>query len=109
MKKLNLIPDIDHLWKTLGYHFENLSQVIHEFVDNAISDFIRNKIKNGEIIITFKKMSKNKVEVIIEDHGKGIIDIENALTLGGMKFLNLCLMNMEVVRIMVYRLLILLI
>lgn len=85
MDNLNLIPNIDHLWKTLGYHFENLSQVIHEFVDNAISDFIRNKIKNGEIIITFKKLSNNKVEVIIEDHGKGIIDIENALTLGGMK------------------------
>lgn len=80
---LNLIPNIDHLWKTLGYHFENLSQVIHEFVDNAISDFIRNKIKKGEIIITFRKIG-NKVEVIIEDHGKGIIDIENALTLGGM-------------------------
>lgn len=54
MKKLNLIPDIDHLWKTLGYHFENICQVMHEFIDNAISDFIRNNIKNCEIIITFK-------------------------------------------------------
>ncbi len=85
MKKLNLIPDIDHLWKTLGYHFENICQVMHEFIDNAISDFIRNNIKNCEIIITFKKIG-DQVEVIIEDHGKGIIDIENALTLGGMRY-----------------------
>ena len=58
---------------------------MHEFIDNAISDFIKNKIKDGEIIITFRKIG-NKVEVIIEDHGKGIIDIENALTLGGRRF-----------------------
>lgn len=85
MENLNLIPNMEHLWVTLGYHFENLCQVMHEFIDNAISDFIRNKIKNGEIIITFRKIG-NKVEVIIEDHGKGIIDIENALTLGGRRF-----------------------
>ena len=85
MENLNLIPNMGHLWVTLGYHFENLCQVMHEFIDNAISDFIKNKIKDGEIIITFRKIG-NKVEVIIEDHGKGIIDIENALTLGGMKF-----------------------
>lgn len=85
MDNLNLIPNIDHLWETLGYHFENLCQVMHEFIDNAISDFIKNKVKNGEIIITFKKIG-DQVEVIIEDHGKGIIDIENALTLGGMNF-----------------------
>ena len=85
MENLNLIPNMGHLWVTLGYHFENLCQVMHEFIDNAISDFIKNKIKDGEIIITFRKIG-NKVEVIIEDHGKGIIDIENALTLGGRRF-----------------------
>lgn len=85
MKKLNLIPDIDNYWASLGYYFENLCQVIHEFVDNAISDYIKNRIENGVIIITFRKKG-NKVEVIIEDHGNGIIDIENALTLGGMRY-----------------------
>lgn len=85
MKKLNLIPDINNYWASLGYYFENLCQVIHEFVDNAISDYIKNRIENGVIIITFRK-NGNKVDIIIEDHGNGIIDIENALTLGGMRY-----------------------
>ncbi|MEE0778157.1 MAG: ATP-binding protein [Massilimicrobiota sp.] len=86
MKKLKLIPNIKNYWATLGYHFENLNQVLHEFIDNALSDYVKYPKKEKKILITFKKIGK-KVEILIEDHGNGIIDLENALTLGGMRFL----------------------
>lgn len=86
MKKLNLTPNLKNFWITMGYNFENMCQVLHEFVDNAISNFLDNEIDKKKIMIKIKKIG-DKVEIIIEDHGSGIIDIENALTLGGMKFL----------------------
>lgn len=79
------VPNVDELWEGIGGHFDSLGQIINEFIDNSISNFIGNEeILTRNIMITLYELQKNgNVKVSIEDSGTGIKDLNIAFTLGG--------------------------
>jgi hypothetical protein len=74
-------PHADQLWKGIGGHFDSLSQIIHEFIDNAISNFKGNNVTSRNIVITFEDLV-NKILVTIEDQGTRIKNLDDAFCLG---------------------------
>jgi hypothetical protein len=75
--------DTKELWKGIGGHFDSLNQIIHEIIDNSISNFKSNpQLSFHTILISIKKIDAKNVEIFIEDTGTGIKNINNAFTLG---------------------------
>lgn len=75
-------PQSNEVWRGIGGHFDFLSQILHEFIDNSISNFMGNDdVRTRNIIIGFME-SGNDIEVTIEDHGTGIKDLDTAFCLG---------------------------
>lgn len=84
-KKINNEIDIADMWEGLGGDFENIQQIICEFLDNSISNLTgknSNELENHNINIIFKVVDDNNIIVKIEDTGTGIIDLDNALKIG---------------------------
>lgn len=80
---LNNKPQDDFLWKGLGGNFDSLTQIINEFVDNSLSDFIKhpeNEIK--QIFIKLEELTTQSYRVSIEDTGLGITDLDAAFSIG---------------------------
>src|SRR5438067_5111816 len=77
-------PQANDVWRGIGGHFDSLSQIIYEFIDNSISNFKGNEVLTRSIIISFKQSdeSVDKVEVTIEDQGTGIKNLNAAFCLG---------------------------
>lgn len=79
-------PSAEELWAGIGGHFDNLGQIVNEFVDNSISSFIANELATRNVIIRIKELAPNgDVEITIEDSGTGIKDLDAAFTLGCQK------------------------
>lgn len=84
-KKINNEILIEDMWEGLGGNFDNIQQIIFEFVDNSISNLTgrnSNELQNKQINIRFDVKSDEKIVVSIEDSGTGIIDLDNALKIG---------------------------
>ena len=47
-------PHSDGFWSGIGGHFDNFSQVICEFVDNSVSNFVQNSSSQPNILITLE-------------------------------------------------------
>jgi hypothetical protein len=78
--------DTKELWKGIGGHFDSLNQIIHEIIDNSISNFKANpQLSFHTILISINKIDAKNVEIFIEDTGTGIKNINNAFTLGNKK------------------------
>lgn len=77
-------PNAQELWAGIGGHFDNLGQIINEFLDNSISNFIGNTdiLNSRNILITLEELESGNVGVTIEDTGTGIKDLNDAFTLG---------------------------
>lgn len=76
-------PTAQELWAGIGGHFDNLGQIINEFVDNSISNFSANQLSTRSVNIKLKELSANgDVEITIEDSGTGIKNLDAAFTLG---------------------------
>jgi hypothetical protein len=76
-------PSAQELWAGIGGHFDNLGQIINEFIDNSVSNFVGNNTETRNINITLKELTTNgNVRVSIEDTGTGIKNINEAFTLG---------------------------
>lgn len=76
-------PDDIHFWRGIGGEFDNLKQIINEFVDNSISNFVAHKsdvVKN--VAITFEQIKHNQYRVTIADSGHGISDLNAAFSIG---------------------------
>ena len=83
MKKIiNNTPTGNIIWKGLGGHFDSISQIINEFIDNSISNFLGNNPIIKNIIITIEEKANNKIFISIEDSGTGFKNIDSAFTLG---------------------------
>lgn len=86
---INNIIDDQKIWSGIGGHFDSLSQILHEFIDNSISNLeYNNHIFSRMILITLEELQdheKKKVKITIEDAGSGIEDIDEAFKLGGTK------------------------
>lgn len=82
--EINNEPNAQELWAGIGGHFDNLGQIINEFLDNSISNFIGNSeiLNSGEISITLEEFESGNVGVTIEDTGTGIKNLNDAFTLG---------------------------
>ena len=80
------LPEVKEIWSGIGGHFDSLSQIINEFVDNSISNFDANNPIQKNICIQLRELEKDgDVEVTIEDTGTGIKNLDAAFTLGGRK------------------------
>lgn len=76
-------PVVQELWAGIGGHFDSLGQIINEFIDNSISNFVGNNTAHKEIRVALIEKSQNEsYEVEIEDTGTGIKDLDAAFTLG---------------------------
>lgn len=78
---LDSTPNANDLWQGIGGHFENLGQVLCEFIDNSVSNLISTNSLNRSIIITINLENEN-YKISIEDGGKGISNFEPIMRLG---------------------------
>lgn len=80
---LNSTPDATQLWQGIGGHFENLSQILCEFIDNSISNIISTSAINRSILVKITPIhGMEKYRVSIEDAGSGISNFEPIMRLG---------------------------
>ncbi len=80
---INNQPSAEELWAGIGGHFDNLGQIINEFLDNSISNFVANPSVNRNLIVSLKELqSTSQIEISIEDSGTGIKKLDEAFTLG---------------------------
>ncbi len=82
--KLNNSPNEISFWRGIGGHFDNITQILCEFIDNSISNIKINKslLTHYSIILDIKE-NKDSFTITIEDSGTGIRDLESAFSLGG--------------------------
>ena len=82
-KPISNQPTAQELWAGIGGHFDNLGQIINEFVDNSISNFAANQLSTRNVNIRLKELSAaGDVEITIEDSGTGMKNLNAAFTLG---------------------------
>ncbi|NFO40093.1 hypothetical protein FDB42_08175 [Clostridium botulinum] len=83
---MDIKPLAKDLWAGVGGHFDSISQIIDEFIDNSISNLEAYKMLNRTINITINKRYDNlgneKVIISVEDAGTGINNLESALKFG---------------------------
>lgn len=83
VRKLRNLPDSDALWRGLGDNFDNLTQIINEFIDNSFSNFSKNKDNDiNKIIISIRQLDNQKYEICIQDNGSGIRNLNAAFKIG---------------------------
>ena len=76
-------PTADEIWAGIGGHFDNYCQILSEFIDNSISNFIGNPARMPNVQITIKRNTNSGlVSTKIEDSGTGIKDLDAAFTIG---------------------------
>lgn len=63
---LDSTPTANQLWEGIGGHFENLGEVLCEFIDNSISNLINSQSSNRTIYISVES-EKEKYRISIED------------------------------------------
>lgn len=76
-------PDSVFFWRGLGGNFDNLIQILCEFIDNSFSNFKKHndgEIKN--IAIRIMEIENEKYEITVEDTGTGIYDLDVAFSIG---------------------------
>jgi len=82
MGKINTTPRAHEVWRGIGGHFDSLTQVLAEFIDNAVSNFrAHSGLEHTDVVVTLRE-DGGKVHVTVEDTGTGIADLEVALKLG---------------------------
>lgn len=79
---INNKPEGNIIWRGLGGHFDSISQIINEFIDNSISNFKGNNPIIKNIVICIEEKANNKVFISIEDSGTGFKNLDSAFTLG---------------------------
>lgn len=76
-------PTANEIWAGIGGHFDNYCQILCEFIDNSISNFLGNESCTPNVQITIERDTNNNlVKTVIEDSGTGIKDLNAAFTLG---------------------------
>jgi hypothetical protein len=78
---INNKPKAKDFWKGIGGHFDNISQIACEFIDNSLSNIIGSKSFSKTIIIRITQ-KKDNILMSFEDSGSGIKDLDSAFALG---------------------------
>ena len=82
-EKLNNYPDDYALWRGLGGNFDNLTQILNEFIDNSLSNFLKNDDNEfKKIFIRIQEFEHQKFQIEIEDTGSGIKNLSSAFSIG---------------------------
>lgn len=79
---------IEDMWEGLGGNFDNIQQIIFEFIDNSISNLTgiySEMVQQKQINVLFKVVDEKRILIQIEDTGTGINNLDNALSLGNKK------------------------
>lgn len=80
---LDNTPNSNALWRGLGGNFDSLTQIINEFIDNSLSDFIKhNQSEIKKILIRIEQKAEERYGIQIEDTGAGIDNISAAFSIG---------------------------
>ena len=79
-------PESNEVWSGIGGHFDNICQILCEFIDNSISNYKKNNSFNRTIDIAINELPEHKVQFVIEDCGSGILHPCEAFTLGNKKY-----------------------
>lgn len=74
-------PRAADVWRGIGGHFDSLTQVIAEFIDNSLANFQSNAQPQRNVAVKLEQDGE-AVTVTIEDTGTGINDIESAMRIG---------------------------
>mgnify|MGYP006286364869 CR=1 FL=1 len=80
--QINNKPEASIIWKGLGGHFDSISQIVNEFLDNSLSNFKANNPVIKNIVISIKEEKSNEIFISLEDSGTGIKNLDSAFTLG---------------------------
>jgi hypothetical protein len=78
---MDITPLAQDLWEGIGGHFDSISQVVCEFVDNSISNFEARSAVNRTIYIEAEERD-GWINIKIEDAGTGIEDLQASLRIG---------------------------
>lgn len=74
-------PNGQELWHSISGNFDRLSEIMFEFVDNALSNFRKHGSDSRQVRISLTDRG-SFVEISVMDSGSGIQNIHAALTLG---------------------------
>ena len=72
--QLDNLPDSNELWRGIGGYFDSLGEILCEFIDNSISNFVGHNLTVRTISITLHDLN-DLVEVTVLDSGGGILDL----------------------------------
>lgn len=75
-------PEGHVMWRGLGGHFDSISQIINEFIDNSISNFKGNNPIIKNIVISIEEQIESRIFISVEDSGTGFKNLDSAFTLG---------------------------
>jgi hypothetical protein len=78
---IDTTPIAHDLWEGIGGHFDSLTQVLAEFVDNAAANFRGHGPPLKNVFVSIRE-DEDAVRVSVEDTGIGIQDLEVAFRLG---------------------------
>jgi anti-sigma regulatory factor (Ser/Thr protein kinase) len=70
------------LWAGIAGHFDSITQVLCEFIDNSVSNFEAHKGQLRSIQLDVEELAGGEVRVRIEDTGSGIQAITPSMRLG---------------------------
>jgi histidine kinase/DNA gyrase B/HSP90-like ATPase len=79
---IDATPQAADLWAGIAGHFDSISQVISEFLDNSISNFEARKVQPRSIQVNVEELGDNVVQFRIEDTGSGIEHLAPCVRLG---------------------------
>lgn len=82
MATINATPLANDLWVGIAGHFDSISQVICEFVDNSISNLVATRSQSRSILVSATEVEAGNVLIQVEDMGGGIGDLTPAMRLG---------------------------
>jgi len=79
---MNTTPSAQDLWEGIAGHFDSISQVLCEFIDNSISNFEAKKVPTKTVQLRLEQQKDGSVKVEIEDTGAGMPHLEPVMRLG---------------------------
>jgi len=79
---MDTTPSAQDLWEGIAGHFDSITQILCEFIDNSISNFDGNNLSTRTIHLQFDQQKNGDVTIQIEDTGTGMGNLEPVMRLG---------------------------
>jgi hypothetical protein len=79
---IDTTPRARELWAGIAGHFDSVTQVLCEFIDNSVSNLEASQKGARSVLVVVKELSTVEIEISIEDTGSGIKDLAPTMRLG---------------------------